>query len=80
MELSIIKIGNSKGIRLSKSILNQLGIKDRVELIVKDDQLIIKPISKVRDGWEDQFEQMAKLNDDQLLVPDIFDDETIEKW
>ena len=80
MELSIIKIGNSKGIRLSKSILNQLGIKDRVELIVKNDQLIIKPISKVRDGWEDQFEQMAKLNDDQLLVPDIFDDETIEKW
>ena len=80
MELSIIKIGNSKGIRLSKSILKQLGIKDRVELIVKDDQLIIKPISKVRDGWEDQFKQMAKLNDDQLLVPDIFDDETIEKW
>ena len=80
MELSIIKIGNSKGIRLSKSILNQLGIKDRVELIVKDDQLIIKPISKVRDGWEDQFEQMAKLNDDQLLVPDVFDDEIIEKW
>ena len=80
MELSIIKIGNSKGIRLSKSILNQLGIKDRVELIVKDDQLIIKPISKVRDGWEDQFKQMAELNDDQLLVPDVFDDETIEKW
>lgn len=80
MELSIIKIGNSKGIRLSKSIIKQLGIKDRVELIVKNDQLIIKPISKVRDGWEDQFEQMAKLNDDQLLVPDIFDDETIEKW
>jgi len=80
MELSIIKIGNSKGIRLSKSILNQLGIKDRVELIVKNDQLIIKPISKVRDGWEEQFEQMAELNDDQLLVPDVFDDETIEKW
>jgi len=51
-----------------------------VELIVKNDQLIIKPISKVRDGWEDQFEQMAKLNDDLLLVPDVFDDETIEKW
>ncbi|NVJ64621.1 MAG: AbrB/MazE/SpoVT family DNA-binding domain-containing protein [Flavobacteriaceae bacterium] len=80
MELSIIKIGNSKGIRLSKSILKQLGIKDRVELIVKNDQLIIKPISKVRDGWEDQFKQMAELNDDQLLVPDVFDDETIEKW
>ena len=57
-----------------------MGIKDRVELIVKDDQLIIKPISKVRDGWEDQFKQMAELNDDQLLVPDVFDDETIEKW
>lgn len=80
MELSIIKIGNSKGIRLSKSILKQLGIKDRVELIVKNDQLIIKPISKVRDGWEDQFKQMAELNDDQLLIPDVFDDETIEKW
>jgi antitoxin MazE len=80
MELSIIKIGNSKGIRLSKSILKQLGIKDKVELVIKDDQLILKPILKPRDGWEKQFKQMADLKDDQLLIPDVFNDETFEEW
>ena len=35
MELSVINIGNSKGIRLSKTILEKYSIADKIELISK---------------------------------------------
>jgi len=43
MEVSVISIGNSKGIRLSKTILERYNIKDSVEMILEKGQIIIKP-------------------------------------
>ena len=48
METSIIKIGNSKGLRLSKAILEKYNIKDKVELILEKGQIILKPIALPR--------------------------------
>ena len=80
MELSIIKIGNSKGIRIKKSILERYNIKDKVELIFERGRIILKPISKPRQGWEDAFKTMYENHEDNLLIPDIFDEETEEEW
>lgn len=80
MEVSVIKIGNSKGIRLSKTLLDGYNIKDTVDLIMDKGQIIIKPISKPRKGWEKAFEKMAKSGDDNLLIDDVFDDENLEEW
>jgi antitoxin MazE len=80
MEISVIKIGNSKGIRLSKTLLDRYNIKDTVDLIMDKGQIIIKPISKPRKGWEQAFEKMAKNGDDNLLFDDVFDDENLEEW
>ncbi len=43
MRVRVIKIGNSKGIRLSKTILQQYDIQDDVELILEDEQVVLKP-------------------------------------
>ena len=80
MEISIIKIGNSKGLRLSKTLLEKYNIKDKVELILKKGYIILKPISKPRKGWENQFKKMSAEGDDQLLFDDVFDDENLEEW
>ena len=80
MEVSVIKIGNSKGIRLSKTLLDRYNIKDSVDLIMDKDRIIIKPVSKPRKGWEKAFEKMAKDGDDNLLFKDVFDDENLEEW
>ena len=80
MEVSVIKIGNSKGIRLSKTLLDKYNIKDAVELIMDNDQIILKPISQPRKGWEKAFEKMAKNGDDHLLFDDVFDEENLEEW
>ena len=80
MELSIIQIGNSKGFRLSKTLLEKYNIKDKVELILEKGYMILKPISAPRKNWDKSFETMHKNGDDQLLMNDIFDDENLEEW
>ena len=80
MEISVIKIGNSKGIRLSKTLIDRYNIKDSVDLIMEKEQIIIKPISKPRKGWEKAFKKMAENGDDRLLINDIFEDENLEEW
>ena len=80
MEVSVIKIGNSKGIRLSKTMLEKYNIKETVDLILEDGQIIIKPLTKPRKNWESAFKTMAKNGDDKLLMDDVFEDENLEEW
>lgn len=80
METAIIKIGNSKGLRLSKTILDKYNIKDKVEIILEKGRIIIKPIEIPRQNWEAAFEKMSKEDDDNMLMNDIFDEENFEEW
>ncbi len=80
MEISIVKIGNPKGLRLSKSLMESYNIKDKVELILEKGYLILKPISNPRKGWEEQFKEMNKNSDDQLLFNNVFENEDFEEW
>lgn len=80
MELSVIQIGNSKGFRLSKTIIEKYNIKDKVELILEKGFFIIKPISNPRKGWDKAFKEMNNNEDDQLLIDDIFENENQEEW
>ena len=80
MEIQVVKIGNSKGIRLSKTLLERYNIRDKLEIIFEKGYLILKPVSKPRSGWEEAFKEMHDNKDDQLLFDDIFQDENIEEW
>jgi antitoxin MazE len=80
MEVSVVKIGNSKGIRLSKTLLEKYKITDSVDLILEDNQIVLKPISTPRKGWDKAFKTMAHQGDDHLLMDDIFEDEDLEEW
>jgi len=80
VEVSIIKIGNSKGLRLPKDILTRYNIKDKVELVFEKGHIILKPKDEVRKGWAESFKEMRQAGDDDLLIDDIFDDEDPEEW
>ena len=80
MELSIINIGNSKGIRLSKTILEKYNIQDKIEIILEKGFIVLKPKAEPRKDWEKAFQEMHKNGDDQLLIDDVFDDENFEEW
>ena len=67
MRARVVKIGNSQGIRIPKPILEQTGIMEDVELEVEKNQIIIRPISNPRVGWDIAFKAMSQKNDDMLI-------------
>jgi antitoxin MazE len=71
----VIKIGNSRGIRIPRTLLEQAGLTDEVEMIVEGDKLIIQTAKSPRQGWEAEFKAMTQHGDDLLL-----DGETPTRW
>ncbi len=67
VKTSIIQIGNSRGIRLPKVLIDQAGLGDEVEIDVQPDQLVIRSTARPRSGWDQQFHALAGHGDDQLL-------------
>lgn len=67
MKSKLVPIGNSKGIRLPKAILDQCGLRDEIEIDVKQDHLIIRASHKARNDWDAAFTRMRSLGDDDLL-------------
>ena len=51
MKARIVRIGNSKGIRIPKPLLDQTGLQGEVEIQAKNGSLIIRPTRKPRAGW-----------------------------
>lgn len=80
MEISIIPIGNSKGILLSKTILEKYNLKDKVELVLEKGYIILKPKSPARKEWGNSFKKMHENGDDKSLMADVFEDENLEEW
>jgi antitoxin MazE len=84
MKTRIIKIGNSKGIRIPKALLDQSHLGEEVELEVEAGQIIIRPLERTREGWEEAFHRMAQEGEDRLLdppVPSLTEwDETEWQW
>ena len=75
MIASVVQIGNSRGIRLPKNILRELNLREKVEMIVHNDSLIIKNIErKPREGWNEAFSKMSKAKEDKLML-----DENMER-
>lgn len=73
MKTRIVQIGNSRGIRIPKPLLDETGLQGEVEIEARQDSLIIRRRRKPREGWGKAFREMAQAGDDKLLddVPDL---------
>ena len=67
MKTRIVRIGNSRGVRLPKPLLDQTGLADEVEVEAQGNQLIIRPVRAPRAGWAEAFADMAATGEDELL-------------
>ena len=63
----IVKIGNSRGIRIPKLLLDQAELGEEVELEAGEGQVVIRAVRNPRRGWDEQFAEMADRGDDRLL-------------
>ncbi len=67
MRANIVRIGNSRGIRIPKALLEQCRLGSTVDLDVENGNLVIRPAETPRLGWDDAFRRMAERGDDELL-------------
>jgi antitoxin MazE len=63
----LIKIGNSQGIRIPKTLIDLIGLKGEVEIQVQPGQIVLRPTKAPRKGWDEQFRAMAAAGDDALM-------------
>ena len=80
MKIPVIRIGNSKGILLSKTLIERYGIGEKIEMIMQADHIELKPVSRPRQDWEKAFQQMHQEGDDLLHDEDMLDDDILEEW
>jgi antitoxin MazE len=76
----IIPIGNSKGIRIPKSIREQVRLEGEVTLTVANDALVIRPKRAPRADWHERFARLPKKGQDELLIPDHLETDFDIDW
>jgi antitoxin MazE len=65
----IVRIGNSRGIRVPKALLEQAQLPEEVELLAEPGRLIVRAARRTRAGWTEAAAQMHARGDDSPLAP-----------
>jgi antitoxin MazE len=82
MKTRLVRIGNSRGVRIPKPLIEQAGLEEEVELRVVESGLIVESAQKPRSNWADAARQLHERGEDGLLdesSPTRFD-ETEWEW
>ena len=67
MRALLVPIGNSRGVRIPKPLIEQCGLTDEVDLDVQDGTILIRaPRVRPRAGWTDAFARISNEGDDKL--------------
>lgn len=66
MKAQIVSIGNSQGIRIPKTLLEQSQLSGEVDLELHDLGILIKKTRKPRENWEESFKSMAENDEDDV--------------
>jgi antitoxin MazE len=77
----IVRIGNSRGIRLPKALLQQAQLGEDVELLAERGRIVVRAVRRTREGWAEAARAMHEHGDDRLLdapAPTRFDQEAWE--
>ena len=80
MKVELVRVGNSRGIRIPKPIIEQCRFEDAVELRVENDHLVIAPARLPRAGWEEAFRAAGSSAHDELLLDTPSNQFDREEW
>jgi antitoxin MazE len=82
MKTKIVRIGNSRGVRIPKPMLEEAGLGDEIELRLTDSGLVLEPLARPRVGWSDAARDLAssqgKVDADPFVANDF--DDTDWEW
>lgn len=69
MKARLVRIGNSRGVRLPKPLIIQAGLTDEVELRVQGGAIVIERTERPRAGWSEAAKAARQHDEDSLLDP-----------
>jgi antitoxin MazE len=67
MKIELVRIGNSRGVRIPKPLIEQCGLGNTVELHVEQNRIVIAAERLPRQGWKTTFEAAGSFEADSLL-------------
>lgn len=74
MKTKLIRIGNSQGVRIPKPLIEESGITEEIEMILRDNEIVLRSAETIRKDWDASFGKMAEQGDDALLDQDETED------
>jgi antitoxin MazE len=77
---SLVRIGNSRGIRIPRALIEECHLGEMVELSVVQGTLVVRPAARPRQEWDAGFTQLADVGDDALLDPETPTDFDAAEW
>ncbi|MGQ0809728.1 MAG: AbrB/MazE/SpoVT family DNA-binding domain-containing protein [Nitrospiraceae bacterium] len=80
MKAHIVRIGNSRGIRLPKTLLQEAQLEDEVELQAEPGRILIFKTAQPRAGWAEAARRMRARGEDRLLDAPIATRFDQEEW
>lgn len=82
MKTHLIRVGNSRGVRLPKPLIEEAGLTDAVEIRVRGGTIVIARVAGARSGWAKAAQRMRERGEHGLLDPPISTrfDEGEWKW
>jgi antitoxin MazE len=80
MKTKIIRIGNSRGVRIPKPLLEQAGLEDQVILRVVEDGIVIESAEKPRANWAEAARALCDRAEDGLLDEMVLSDFDESEW
>ncbi len=80
MKTKIVRIGNSRGVRIPKPLLEQAGLEDEVQLRVVESGIIIEGATTPRAGWGLAAELLRERGEDSLLDEVVATDFDESEW
>jgi antitoxin MazE len=78
----IIHIGNSFGVRIPKTIIQEVGFKENMDLVFKvtAEGLLISPAKRARAGWEQKFKSSRQGPKKASLLEDFSNEFDEDEW
>ena len=80
MRVTLVKIGNSQGIRIPKAVIEQVGLEKDIDLVVSDEGIILRPVKRLRGNWEAAATSCHKAGEDNLSEWDSVSDDFEGQW
>lgn len=82
IDTKLVAIGNSKGVRIPKALLQKYGLKNPLLIEETDKGLLLRNKEESKLSWEETYKAMARENehwdDFDATLPDGLEDEDVE--